>query len=218
MKRSVVAAALLACLLSASVAAALQVKHSRADTALARRALLATGDLDPGWTASGKPGGAPALTCDRFNPSLGGVVESGAVASPRFEQGSSGPFLSQSVYVYATRSQAMIVANKVIRPRLIDCLAESVTRGSGRGVRFTVRSKEPIALPRFGDRDAGYRVVADETSPGQSATAVVDLLMLARGRAVTAISVSGFDQPLPRATEVRLVRAAADRLRRTRGL
>src|ERR1700716_1353356 len=126
-KRSLVAAALVACLLSASVAAALQLKHSRADTALARGTLLSRAELGSGWTGGAATGRVAPLTCDRFNPSLAGLVETGSAASARVRQSPGGPFLSQTAYVYKTRSQATTVAERVIRPGLIECLAESVT-------------------------------------------------------------------------------------------
>jgi hypothetical protein len=215
--RRALAAVLLACLLAAPVAAALRVKHTRPDTALARASLLRLRDLDKGWQASAQHGSVPALTCGSFNPSLTGVVETGAALSPRFQGDSAGPFASQTAYVYATRAQAATVWTGVARPGLIRCLADTVTRGGSPSGKFEVVGKQRLTLPKLADRAAGYRVVATLTAPGQSSTTVVDLLVVAHGRALTAIGLSSFDEPVPKAAEDRILRRAAERLHRALG-
>jgi hypothetical protein len=206
------AVAAVAVLLVAAAAAATVAHHTPAGMTLARHALLRRGDLGRGWTGSAAPNTVPELTCPGFSPRLQGVVESGSAITPTFQGSSSGPFVSQTAYAYATGAEEGTVWRNVARPSLLRCVAASLTQGSGNGVRFTVADKRLLSLPKLAARAAGYRVAGTASTPGQTIDVYLDVLLLGRGETVTEISISSFAQPVARAFELRLARIVARRM------
>jgi hypothetical protein len=192
--------------------AAGKTTHTRAGTAAAKRMLLTKRDLGAGWTAAPAGKTPPALTCAGFAPSTDGVVETGVAASPAFRGGDAGPFVAQSVYVYATPAQARRFWLRVVGAGVRSCLTQSVVQGSTTDVKFAVKKIQDLALPALGARRAGYRLTATATAPGQTVDAYVDLLLIGDGKAIAAISLSSFSQPLSERVELALARAAARRL------
>ena len=188
------------------------LRHTTAGMALAGRLLLRTADFGAGWTAGRARAKVATLTCGSFNPSLAGLIERGSAASPSYSGGTAGPFVSQTAYVYATADQAVTLWRRVVGPGLLRCLVESVGSSSAQGVRFTVRGKRTLTLPRLAPRAAGYRVVATAATAAQSITTTVDLIVLGRGRAVTELSFAGIAQPVAPGVELGLARKAARRL------
>jgi hypothetical protein len=194
-------------------AAALTRHHTTADHGLAAEALLRRSDFGSGWSTSPRPKSVPTLTCPRFNPATGGVVESGAAASPVLQPGSSGPFVSQTAYVYATGAQQAGFWHTVVRPRLIRCVEDSLSHGSADGVHFTVTGRRPLPLPRLaGARVEGYRVSGTANTTDQSIDVYLDLIVLGKGRTITDLSLSSFQQPASRRLELRLARAVLARV------
>ena len=193
-------------------AAAVTHRHTAADMALARGALLRRADLGPGWSQA-SPAGKPApLTCSQFQPATAGVVETGSASSPTFQQSSSGPFVADSAYVYASAAEERAYWDKVMRPGLLRCVAAALTQGSGSGLRFTVTAKQRLTLPKLPSSAAGYRVSGTASGSGQTIDVYLDMVVLGRGRAISAISLSTFSQPVDRRLELRLARLAANRL------
>lgn len=187
-------------------------KHTKADMAAARSVLLRLADVGASWkTGRSKLG---SLTCPSFQPTLKGVVETGAAASPNFRAGSAGPFVSQSAWVYRTAAQATTLWRAVVGKGLAGCFADSVRSGSTSSVTFAITGHRRLGLPKLRARAAGYRVVATAAATDQSITVVYDLIVLDRGRAVTELSFAGFSTPVPRALELRLARRTAARLAR----
>lgn len=212
MKSRLVGALLAAPLLSAAVAVA-AVAHTSGGTALARAVLLRRSDLGHGWSVdTPAPGQVPILTCPRFSPGINGAVETGAAASPTFDAGTSGPFVSQTAYAYATSAQEAIVWRAVVRPPLLGCVAESLLSGSGQGVHFAVTSMRGLRLPKLSTPADGYGVSGTATSSGVSIDVYLDVLVLARGQTITAISLSSFQRPVTLRNALRLARIVAGRM------
>jgi hypothetical protein len=185
--------------------------HTAAGMAAAARAVLGAADLGPGWTA-GKAGAADAsLECGSAAPPKG-IVETGKAVSPTFSESSSGPFVSQAVFVYASAPEAQQVWQQTAGKAALACLARSVAGGSSKGIRFTVLHEQTLARPAVGDRSAAYRVVARVHATAQTIPAYVDLVLVGRGDALTEISYSAFSTPVGRAVELAVAQALARRL------
>jgi hypothetical protein len=203
------------CMLLALAAVAAAATHRRgvAGRTTARHALLRRSDLGSGWSQNAPaPQHVPRLTCRDFDPSVRGVRQTGAAAGATFQGGSSGPFLSQSAYAYATPAERGIFWQRVVRPKLVRCVADALKRGSGQGVSFKVTGEHLLALPKLPARAAGYRVVGTASTTLQTIDVYLDMIVLGRGNAVTQISLSSFSEPVDRALELRLARRAANRL------
>jgi hypothetical protein len=196
----------------AGAGAAIKRHDTPAGNAVARAALLRRADFGKGWSSSAGPRTVPPLTCPRFNPAARGAIEVGDAASPTFRQSSSGPFISQSVYAYGSSAQRAAVWRAVVDPRLVRCVAASLTGGSGNGVRYSVMGKRLLRIPKLGVAAAGYRVSGTATSQGQSIDVFLDMLVLGSGRTIAALSIASFEQPVARALELRLARTVAERL------
>jgi hypothetical protein len=185
--------------------------HTAAGSAAAQHALIASGDLGPGWTAGATPAKPDKLTCGE-TPSLAGVVETGAAVSPTFRAGASGPFVSQAAFVYGTASQAAALWRHVAGPNVLACLARSVADGGAKGVRFAVLRREPLSRPAAGARSSAFRVIVQAKTKAQKVTAYVDMVLLGRGNAVTALSFASFTEPVDTTLELSLARIVARRL------
>ncbi len=202
-------------LVAAGTARAAVVHHHGPSpgTLFARSLRLRLSDFGSGWSVqSPPPRRVPKLTCPAFDPSVKGVAPTGAAASPTFQAGSSGPFVSQSVYAFAGATQEATFWDRVLRPHLVRCVAQSLVAGSSASVRFRVTGKHPLALPTLAVAARGYRVTGTATTTDQTVNVYLDMIVLGRGRAVTQISFSNFQQPADRALELRLARTMARRL------
>jgi hypothetical protein len=183
----------------------------RAAIAAARATLLRHSDLH-GWSSSPGPKKAPALTCGAFEPNVAGVKPLGAAASPTFAQSSSGPFVSGTAYVYGSSAKERTFWHRVVTRRLETCVADGLEAGSTSSVTFDVNHKSLMSLPRIGARDAGYRVSGSAVSTDGSQTVYLDMLVVANGSAIGAISFTNFFDPVPRSFELRMARLVAKRL------
>jgi hypothetical protein len=213
MKVSTLAVLALFAVGGSSALAAVRYRHTSAGTTLARQALLRRADLGSGWTVQAPaPKKPPKLTCGSFNPSLPAITQQGAGATATFQHSSNGPFVGQNAYAYASPSQRQELWHGVVRPQLVRCVAESLVRGAGQGVSFTVTGKQPLPLPQLRVPARGYRVSGTANAPDQSVDVYLDMVVLGRGRLVTELSFSSFYQPAPRELELRLARRIVGRL------
>lgn len=184
----------------------------RAALAAARGALLRHSDLH-GWGTAAGPKKVPPLTCSAFSPS--GIKPLGDAASPTFSDGSSGPFVSETAYVYSSASKEQTFWRRVVGRGLESCVADSLTAGSTSSVTFRVSRKQLLSLPRIGARDAGYRVSGNASSTDGSQTVYLDMLVVGDGSGIAAISFTSFFDPVSRSTELRLARLVASRMERS---
>jgi hypothetical protein len=152
------------------------------------------------------------LTCGTFSPDLTGIRVLGSAASSTFAQGSSGPFVGETSYVFGSATEERSFWHRVVVRRLLDCVADSLTAGSSTSVTFTADRKQLLPLPRVGARDAGYEVRGTANSADGSQTVYLDMLVVGRGSAVGAVSFTSFFDPVSRSLELRLARLVAKRM------
>jgi hypothetical protein len=184
----------------------------RAALAAARASLLRRSDLH-GWGATpAATKKVPPLTCGTFSPDLSGIKTLGSAASPTFADGSSGPFVGETAYVFGSAAQEQSFWHRAVVRRLLDCVADSLTAGSTSAVSLTAHHKQLLPLPRIGARDAGYRVRGTASSADGSQTVYLDMLVVGRGSAVDAVSFTSFFDPVSRSLELRLARLVAKRM------
>jgi hypothetical protein len=206
------AVAVVAALLAASAGAAVKTKHTSAGRALARSVLLHRADLGGGWSSAPPPKKVPEPTCPGFNPRMPGAVETGVAITPTYRRSSSGPFVSQTAYAYATPAEEATAWHKLATRGLLICVAKSLTESAAQGVRFTITGRHRLSLPKLPASAAGYRVTARASQTGQSVGVDLDVVMLGRGRTLSEISISSIKQPPSRGFELRLARAVARRM------
>lgn len=212
--RSLVAAAIAGAVLASVAAAATKPKttHTAVGMAAAQHALILTVDLGAGWTAGPATAKPESLSCGKASSTTPGVVEIGSAASPTFRASASGPFVSQAAFVYGTASEATTLWRRVAGPSALACLATSVADGGAKGVRFSVVRRQPLSRSAAGIRSSAYRVIVRAVTKQQKVTAYVDMVLLRRGAALTALSFAGFSQPVATSTELSVVRLVAGRL------
>ena len=125
-------------LLALAPVAQAAIAQTPAGAKIAREALLGKHQLGSGWSvASPAPADVPALTCPRFRPRTDAKLETGAAASPTFQDGAGGPFVSQTAYAFATSSEEARVWKAVVRPQLLACVAAGLVGGAGAGVAWS---------------------------------------------------------------------------------
>jgi hypothetical protein len=149
---------------------------------------------------------------------LPGTGKPKAAISPTFRASATGPFLSQTAYGFATAAQEATAWRRVVRRKLLRCLTDAVTRGSASGFALSVAHAHGLAVPRLPSgagspvRVAGYRITGTASSSGQSASVVVDTLVLGAGTTITELSFSSLESAPSKALEARVARTVASRL------
>jgi hypothetical protein len=204
----------LACLVAPAAGAATKppTTHTKAGLAAARHALLPVGAFPRAWTSTAADKTVPALVCPAAGIDPTGIVEIGSAGSPHYKAESAGPFAAESVYVYKTPKHASLLWKRLVGPAVARCLVASVTAGSTQDVTFSKTKQLPAVAPRVAGRVAAYRVSAQAATPGQAITAYFDLVLVARGSSVAALSFSSFSEPPPVGIEALLARSAISRL------
>lgn len=187
-------------------AAALAALVAVTPTVAAHRLLLTSGDFPSGWTSKPAAQTHPVLTCTTPAPK-----ERAVASSPRFAASNTGPYVTQTVWVYRSDAQAT-TAWKRAAPQLRSCLVNAIKRGSTQTVTFTVKHTAVLTLPKLAPRVVGYRVTAKAASPGQTVGTYYDMIVLARGTAITELSFAQLTTPVSRSLELRLARLTAKRL------
>lgn len=199
-------------LLAAFVAVvATGVHHTQAGTAEAHRVLLRHADLGAAWITGPTPKKVGSLACAPLT--LKGVVETGSAVSPTYRQAATGPFLSETTFVYNSSAAAASFFGHVATRGALSCLAQTIEQGNANsGVTFTVTKKEVLPPPRVSAKAAAYRIVGRASLQSQKVTVYVDVILLQRGNAISELSFSSFLEPVARADELRIARVAATRL------
>lgn len=206
-------------LLALALLAPAAVARTPAGTKIAREALLRGHDLGAGWSvASPAPAHVPKLTCPRFSPRTDAKLETGAMASPTFQAGASGPFVSQTAYAFATSAEQSRVWRAVVRPPLLACVGEGLVGGAGAGVVFKISAKRLLAPGKLAVAAAGFSVTGTAMSDEVPTYVYLDAVVLGHGQTITEISVSGFDQGEARSEVLRLAHIVARRIARARSV
>jgi hypothetical protein len=179
----------------------------------ARPLLITRAGLGSGWGVTNPaPTRVPAVSCHALPTGLKSQRRQ-AAASATFGQGSSGPFVQQTAYRWATAATATAIWRQVARTSMLGCLAQSLTHGGSGGVTFTVTGRRRLAAPRLSVRIRGYRVTATARISGQDYPAYVDELVINTPGAVSEVSFASYYDPPPATLEAR-----AGRLVQRRGV
>ena len=188
--------------------------HTAAGTKLAQASLLRVGDLGSSWTADQASGASPGLnfSCTGFTPKQSDLVEIGTASSPNFKASAIGPFVLQKTSVYESAKAAQTLWQRSVKPRLVECVAQSLEALTSRGVRVTINSRDTIPIGALADRSASYRVVATLTTDKQRLKTYFDVVLLARSRTITELTISQFQKPPPLKWEIALAKIAARRI------
>jgi len=200
---------LLAILLAAGSPA---VEHNAADTAKALGSVLAAKDLGKGWTGQPSPQSGVTFSCGGYRPSGAGIVETGGASSPTFSYSQTGPFLLQKASVYATNSQAERYWRRAVTPKLLTCAVKTLQAVSARGVKVTITTKSTYPLKTGVSHTLAFRVAGTLESNGNKVTNYLDVIVLGSGRTITAITISSFRSPPPKAFELIVAHAVAQKI------
>ncbi|MCU1426030.1 MAG: hypothetical protein JWL83_30 [Actinomycetia bacterium] len=195
-----------------------------ADTAVARRTVLAKGDLPPGWHAiAGEPDSSGVAALQRRCPPLARArrhieaLEGGALpqASSAFVNGNRGlPLVRARVYVLANAGLATKTFKVLAGAAYARCVALVFTGTAARpnaSVTYGTPSVSTIAVP-LQNGATGYRLSVPTTSNGASFTTHLDLVTLRRGRVVHLVLFEDAELlPLPAPTRDAILRAVLQR-------
>jgi hypothetical protein len=193
----------------ALVAGTPALHHTSAGTRAAQASLLVLKDLGKGWTAAPQAAqqGVP-LTCRGHSPTAKGIVETGAASSPAFSASQAGPFVQQNTSVYGSTAQADAWWKRTVTPSFVACAAGTFDALRAKGVKVALVSQGKLSISTALPHTAGYRVVA--TANGKKL--YFDLLVLATGRTITAVTISSFLQPVPAKYEQALARVVVGKV------
>ena len=176
------------------------------------RGLLVTrATLGSGWTVSSPaPRHVPPVACGAQHLRLRGeAAQPAAAATPTWGDGSGGPFVAQTAYLYRGAADALAAWRAEARASLLTCLAQSFTRAAGRTVQFSVTSRRVTSAPHLTTTARAYALQATASGHGQSAPVYLDVLLLFHGTAITELSFSSLITPPPAGLELRVARRAA---------
>jgi hypothetical protein len=205
-----------ATLVSGAAAAGPTIELTAAGNASAKASLMQLADLGKGWASKAAPNGGLEVSCKGFQPSMAGIVETGAASSPAFSDSSVGPFLSQTTSVYGSASQAGAVWSRAIQPGLIACIALSVDAiaATGQGVKVKITSKGPLTIEKPTPLLSAYRVIATLTSSKvrYKRTLYFDVVVVGKASTVTELTFSSLQAPVPAAVESALAALVARRI------
>jgi hypothetical protein len=190
-----------------------RVAHTSDGTKLAQASLLRLGDFGRTWTES--PSGSSeglSLACKGFVPKQDDAVEVGTATSPSFKGSAIGPFVVQKTSVYETPEMASKLWQRAVKPRLVECVAQSLQALSKRGIGVAITERTTIPLGSVADRAATYRIIATLTTPKQRLKTYFDVVILGAGRTITELTISQFQKPPGLKWEQALAKTAARRM------
>ncbi len=219
-RRAAVAA--LCMLVSATAAAAStsgdgkhQVHLTAADNAAARHVALRQADFGgaAGWSGgTRKPDlSSTGPRCANFHPKYSDLVLTG-VAETEFQN--AGVYIDDEVQLLKTAPMVKLDWQRsVLAPGLLACLRTYLAKAAPANAK--VRGIQKLAFPRIAQYTAAFRLVLEVTAAGTTASMLVDLLLVGRGRTeITLTTVAPYDARAPiKSAEVRLARLLASRIR-----
>jgi hypothetical protein len=212
-KLALVVAVAAAVTAAAGAATSPQIAHTAAGTRLAQASMLRLGDFGSGWTqeaATGKSAGL-SFACPGVTPKQDDIVEIGNATSPTFKASAVGPSVVQRSSTYVTPKAAATLWKRAVKPRLIECLAQSLETLKSRGVGVAITARDTLPVGAIGDGAVGYRVVATITGKQRLKT-YYDMVVLRGGQTITQLTISSFLKPPPLKWEIALSKIAARRM------
>jgi hypothetical protein len=197
---------------SSARTAANTARSTAAGRALARSMLLHVADFGSGWSSTAPPRKVPPLTCPGASSARRRERRIGAAVSPIFGASSTGPFVAQVVYAYASRSARAASWRADVSPQLAHCAATSVNAGGGSGVSLAITGSRRLRFPKLGTELAAYRDRGTASAGGQSLKVFVDVIVIGSRRVITALSLSSLGAPVSAKLERQLVQITATRI------
>jgi hypothetical protein len=192
-----------------------QVHLTAADNAAARHVVLRKTDFGgvPGWSGGTKKPDLSATgpRCADFHPKYSDLVLSG-VAESEFQNG--GVYIDDEVQILKSAPMVKLDWQRsVLAPGLLPCLRAYLAKSAPANAK--VRGIQKLAFPRVAPYTAAYRLVLDVTSAGTTASMLLDLVLVGRGRTeITLTTVAPYGARAPiKAAEERLARLVASRIR-----
>jgi hypothetical protein len=181
---------------------------TRADTALARHALVRRSDLVPGWTAVSFPL-SHGPRCRGYNPDFSRFTITGKAGSG-FTHG-PGTAIASAVEVYRSAAQAAGDFAVGTQPAFLSCFSAKLARQFAKsGVAVSVASQHASRSPRVGLRSMSWHIVFRLTVAGRTVPYYVDLVGFQVNRALGSVSFQSLGKPVPR--QAALARLMATRL------
>ncbi len=192
-----------------------QVHLTAADNAAARHVALRKADFGgaPGWSGGTKK---PDLSssgprCSNFHPKYSDLVLTG-VAESEFQN--SGVYIDDEVQLLKTAPMVKLDWQRsVLAPGLLSCLRSYLAKSAPAHAK--VRGIQKLAFPRVAQYTAAFRLVLDVTASGTTASMLIDLLLVGRGRTeITLTTVAPYEARGPvKSAEERLARVLVARIR-----
>jgi hypothetical protein len=216
MVRTLALAALAAAVLAgAAPAGDPRQQHTPADMAKAKAIGFMRSDFPAGWTAKpSTPTTTGSQTCKGFDPDESDLVETGKADSPEFTAPDGYSQVFSTVGVFQTLAQAKASWSREVKPAMLACFSELITKSSPPGSTISALAKGTLPFPTVAPRLAAYRLVIGVAPKGGAGSVrlYLDLVLLGADRANVATIMFGVGNPYPAAFEQRLARAIAHRL------
>ena len=208
----VVAAGVAAAAASAADPLLPRERHTKADMAKARAAMLVARDLGAGWKGQRSNEPERPLRCKNFKVDEHDLIETGEAESPGFARGVQ--IVGTSASVYQTTAMTTTSWRRAIRAGLPACLAEDAERHLSEP-NFVVKRKSAarVAFPKVTSSTAAYHLqltVTDET--GSPLPLHLDYVVLRQGRTVVSLQAIAFLAPFPKAELRRLAGVVGRRM------
>jgi hypothetical protein len=213
------AAALAAVMLAAAAAGGnglARERHVAPDMKLARSVLLRASDLGKAWKSERANGKEEQITCGKRWSDESDLVETGEAWSRVFSRSGNGFYVAvfSGTAVFRTEAMANMSWKRAVRPGLPRRLGvfyrSTVSQG---GAKATLRAAgEVVSFPKLAPRTAAYRMIYTVPVRGRDVPAVIDVVLLQRGRVQTSLLSVSFGSPLSPSDQSTLASALARRL------
>jgi len=191
-----------------------QIHLTSADNAAARHVLLRKADFGgvPGWSGGTKK---PDLSssgprCANFHPKYSDIVLTG-VAESEFHN--AGIYIDDEVQVLETAPMVKLDWQRSVRaPGLLPCLRTYLAKSAPANAK--VRGIHAFAFPRVAQYTAAFRLVFDVKTGGNTASMLVDLVLVGRGRTeVTLTTVAPYEaRAVMKSAEAKLAHILVSRI------
>ena len=189
-----------------------QKRFTAADQAYARTLVLKRADL-PGAGWKGTKSTDDTSTCKSFNPDESKLVETGKQESLEFTRG--GAFVTSLAAIFRTKQDAVMGWNLEVKPKILDCLAESLAQTSTGSSTVRIASRGRLAFPHLAPRTAAFYVRLAFNVQGIRFGADLHFVCLGSGRANLALMTLSPGKPLtplPAGLDRKLATKLASRL------
>jgi hypothetical protein len=192
-----------------------QVRLTAADNAAARATVLRKADFGgaPGWRGGTKKPdlSSTAPRCANFHPKYSDLVLTG-IAESEFQN--AGVYVDDQVQLLETAPMVKLDWKRsVLAPGLLPCLRTYLSKSAPANAK--VRGIQKLAFAHVAPYTAAFRLVLDVTSTGTTASMLLDLVLVGRGRTeITLTTVAPYDaRAAIKSAEERLARLLVSRIR-----